>query len=89
MTTPWQRYQAGQSGVFSRRIYTLNGQATYDDMRKRLQSDAAFARTAQQYVAEFEQMLSRAGSAQEARQTLLTNEGKVFTMLAHASGRLN
>src|SRR5690606_33905804 len=45
----WGRYQAGESNVFSRRIYTLTGQGTYDEIRKRLQRDPEFARTAQAY----------------------------------------
>jgi hypothetical protein len=44
-------------------------------------------------MAEFEQLLRRAASgqhpAQESREYLLSDRGKVYTMLAHASGRLN
>src|SRR5690606_34668376 len=56
----WRRYQAGEQAVFSRRIYTLSGQGTYDDVRKRIQRDAEFARTAQTYMSEFEQLLQQA-----------------------------
>jgi hypothetical protein len=89
----WARYQAGESNVFSRRIYTLSGQSTYDDVRKKLQRDADFARTAQSYMIEFEQLLKRAAAgpraAAETREYLLSDRGKVYTMLAHASGRLS
>ncbi|MCB1516349.1 MAG: hypothetical protein KDJ19_01835 [Hyphomicrobiaceae bacterium] len=85
----WERYQSGQSNVFSRRIYTLSGQGTFDDVRKRLQRDRDFDQTARDYIAEFEQVIKRARSAEEARHILVSDEGKVFTMLAHASGRLN
>jgi hypothetical protein len=89
----WMRYQGGESNVFSRRIYTLTGQGTYDEIRKKLQRDADFARTAQAYMAEFEQLLKRAAAgpraAAETREYLLSDRGKVYTMLAHASGRLN
>ncbi len=85
----WQRYQAGETGVFSRRIYTLTGQGTYDDVRKKLQRDPDFAQTARDYVAEFEQFMQSARDAGEARQMLVSDRGKVFTMLAHASGRIN
>ena len=44
-------------------------------------------------MAEFEQLLKRAAAgprpAQESREYLLSDRGKVYTMLAHASGRLN
>jgi flagellar motor protein MotB len=88
----WQRYQAGEQNVFSRRIYTLTGQSTYDQVRKRLTSDSEFARNSSAYMAEFEQLLKRAaGGADplgETRQYLLSDRGKVYTMLAHAAGRL-
>ncbi|MBL8595766.1 MAG: hypothetical protein JNK01_24005, partial [Devosia sp.] len=88
----WQRYQAGEQNVFSRRIYTLGGQATYDEVRKRIQRDSDFAKTAATYMAEFEQLLKRAATgtnpAGETREYLLSDRGRVYTMLAHASGRL-
>ena len=88
----WARYQAGESNVFTRRIYTLTGQGTYDEVRKRIQRDADFARTAQAYMSEFEQLLKRAAAgpnpAAETREYLLSDKGKVYTTLAHASGRL-
>ena len=34
----WQRYQMGEQNVFSRRIYTLTGQSTYDQIKRRLTS---------------------------------------------------
>lgn len=89
----WSRYQSGESNVFSRRIYTLGGQGTYDEVRKRIQRDADFARTAQAYMGEFEQLLKRAAAgpraAAETREHLLSDRGKVYTTLAHASGRLS
>jgi hypothetical protein len=88
-----QRYQQGEQNVFSRRIYTLTGQSTYDQVRKRLTADAEFGRHAAAYMGEFEQLLKRAMSgadpAGETRQYLLSDRGRVYTMLAHAAGRLN
>ena len=55
--------------------------------------DPEFARTAQAYMAEFEQLLKRAAAGprpvEESRDYLLSDRGRVYTMLAHASGRLN
>ena len=88
----WQRYQMGEQNVFSRRIYTLTGQATYDQVKRRLTSDTEFAKNAQSYMSEFEQLLQRAASGAdpvaETRAYLTSDRGKVYTMLAHASGRL-
>jgi hypothetical protein len=93
LTDAWTHYQAGEANAFSRRIYTLPGQGTYDEVRKKLQRDPEFARTAQVYMAEFEQLLKRAAGGprpvEEARDYLLSDRGRVYTMLAHASGRLN
>ena len=82
----------GEQNVFSRRIYTLTGQATYDQVKRRLTSDTEFAKNAQSYMSEFEQLLQRAASGAdpvaETRAYLTSDRGKVYTMLAHASGRL-
>jgi len=89
----WARYQAGEQNVFSRRIYTLSGQGTYDQVRKRLQQDPEFARTSATYMAEFEQLLQQAAQSSDpaaaARDFLLSDRGRVYTMLAHASGRVS
>jgi hypothetical protein len=89
----WQRYQSGESDVFSRRIYTLSGQRVYDEVRRKLQRDPDFSTTANAYMEEFEQYLRRAAASTQAqsetRALLLSDRGKVYSMLAHASGRLN
>ncbi|MEQ1900787.1 MAG: hypothetical protein ABL866_08645 [Devosia sp.] len=88
----WQRYQAGEQNVFTRRIYTLTGQSTYDQVRKRLTADSEFAHNATAYMSEFELLLKRAAAGAdplgETRQYLLSDRGRVYTMLAHAAGRL-
>jgi len=88
----WRRYQQGEQNVFSRRVYTLSGQATFDEIKRRLTRDADFAKNGQSYMAEFEQLLQRAASGAdpigETRAFLTSDRGKVYTMLAHASGRL-
>ena len=89
----WQRYRSGESNVFSRRIYTLTGQGTYDEVRKKFQRDQDFTRNAAAYMDEFEQLLTKAASDPRAAVTmqdhLISDRGKVYTMLAHASGRLS
>ena len=88
----WQQYQMGAQNVFSRRIYTLTGQSTFDQVKRRLGSDADFMKNAASYMQEFEQLLQRAAQGGdpvgETRAILISDRGKVYTMLAHASGRL-
>lgn len=89
----WQRYRTGETNVFSRRIYTLTGQGTYDEVRKKIQRDPDFARTAKAYMEEFEQFLSNTAADPQSntsmQEQLVSDRGKVYTMLAHASGRLS
>ncbi|MFN3549888.1 MAG: hypothetical protein ACK4U0_20570, partial [Mesorhizobium sp.] len=88
----WQRYRRGERNVFSRRLYTLKGQQTFDEIRRKYQSDADFRTAVDRYCADFEKLLqdvARSDRDQTVTQTYLTSDtGKVYTMLAHASGRL-
>lgn len=92
LSEAWQRYRSGETNVFSRRIYTLTGQGTFDEVRKKLQRDGDFANAAREYTEEFEQLLSGAANdpsmAAAVHEQLTSDRGKVYTMLAHASGRL-
>ncbi|HXF87931.1 MAG TPA: hypothetical protein VNK48_06240, partial [Xanthobacteraceae bacterium] len=90
-TELWDRYKRGERNVFTRRLYTLQGQKAFDDIRKKYQSDREFRQTVDRYIAEFERLLeevSRDDRGQVVARTYLTSEtGKVYTMLAHAAGR--
>jgi hypothetical protein len=88
----WQRYRRGERNVFSRRLYTLKGQQTFDEIRRKYQADAEFRVAVDRYCEDFEKLLqdvARKDRDQTVTQTYLTSDtGKVYTMLAHASGRL-
>jgi len=88
----WQRYRRGERNVFTRRLYTLKGQQTFDEIRRKYQSDADFRAAVDRYCEDFEKLLqdvARNDRDQTVTQTYLTSDtGKVYTMLAHASGRL-
>ncbi len=89
----WQNYKSGETNVFSRRIYTLVGQGTFDEVRKKLQHDKNFAQHANAYIKEFEQFLGKVAADPKAKRSLIdyliSDRGKVYTMLAHASGQLS
>src|SRR5215212_10817300 len=38
----WERYKRGERNVFTRRLYTLQGQKTFEEIRKRYRSDREF-----------------------------------------------
>ena len=91
-TQIWQRFRAGERGVIGRHIYNLDGQATFDEIARRYGREADFRATVDRYIADFERLLGEAeASDPDGRmlQNYLTSEsGRVYLLLAHASGRL-
>ncbi len=89
----WKRYHRGDRSVISRDVYNRQGQSTFDQVQRRYRSDAAFRHIADRYMADFEKVLkdaSQAGQDSKALQNYLVSEtGKIYLMLAHASGRLD
>src|SRR5439155_15443621 len=87
----WDRYKRGERNVFTKRLYTMQGQKTFDEIRKRYRGDRDFKLTVDRYIGEFERLLddvSRDDRGAVVARTYLTSEtGKVYTMLPHAAGR--
>jgi ABC-type transporter Mla subunit MlaD len=88
----WDRYRRGERDVFTRRLYTLKGQQTFDEIRRKYQMESEFRTAVDRYCDDFEKLLkdvSRNDRDNVIAQTYLTSDtGKVYTMLAHAGGRL-
>ena len=89
----WERHNRGEKNAFTRRLYTLQGQHTFDEIRKKYQKSEDFKKAVDRYVTDFERLLAEAqknGSDNKAAGTYLASDtGKVYTMLAHASGRFD
>src|SRR5690606_4678016 len=89
----WDRYKRGERNVFTRRLYTLQGQKAFDEIQRKYRADREFKQTVDRYIGEFERLLdevSRDDRGQVVARTYLTSEtGKVYTMLAHAAGRFD
>ena len=87
----WDRYKRGERNVFTRRLYTLQGQQTFDEIRKKYQRDEQFRSAVDRYVADFEKLLNKVNGSDPATTNayLTSDTGKVYTMLAHASGRFD
>jgi hypothetical protein len=87
----WDRYKRGERNVFTRRLYTLQGQQTFDELRNKYRTDRDFKQTVDRYIGEFERLLeevARNDRDQVVARSYLTSEtGKVYTMLGHAAGR--
>jgi len=89
----WDRYNRGERNVFTKRLYTLQGQKAFDEITKRYRADREFKQTVDRYIDEFERLLdevSRDDRGDMVARSYLTSEtGKVYTMLAHAAGRFD
>jgi hypothetical protein len=89
----WDRYKSGERGAFTRRLYTSTGQKTFEEMRRKYRRSPEFRETVDRYIDEFERLLeqvSRDKRGEALTKTYLTSEtGKVYTLLAHAAGRLS
>jgi ElaB/YqjD/DUF883 family membrane-anchored ribosome-binding protein len=89
----WRRYQRGERDVFTRRLYTLKGQQTFDEIKRKYDREPEFRTAVDRYIADFEKLLTdvaRTDRDKTITQSYLTSDtGKVYTMLAHAAGRFS
>ena len=87
----WDRYH-GESKAFTKRLYTPAGQKAFDEVARKYRADRAFKQTVDRYITEFERLLDEVAREDRGPQALrnhLTSEtGLVYTLLAHAAGRL-
>jgi flavodoxin len=88
----WERHKRGEKGAFTRRLYTNQGQKTFEDIRRKYRRSSEFRETVDRYIEEFERLLDQVGRDDRGqvltRTYLASDTGKVYTLLAHASGRL-
>ncbi|MCG6859253.1 MAG: hypothetical protein LJE67_14435 [Salaquimonas sp.] len=88
----WNRYQRGEHKVFTRDLYTPQGQKTFDEIGAKYKSEPDFRAAVDRYIVDFERLLKDVGRNDRDNvmtQTYLTSDtGKVYTMLAHAAGRI-
>jgi hypothetical protein len=88
----WDRYQRGESKAFTKRLYTPAGQKAFDEVARKYRADRNFKQTVDRYITEFERLLDEIARDERGPSVLrghLTSEtGLVYTLLAHAAGRL-
>lgn len=89
----WTRYRNGERNVFTRRLYTLRGQKLFDEVSYKYRNEPSFKRDVDRYIGDFEELLTKIYEQDRDSMlidTYLSSEtGKVYLMLAHASGRLD
>ena len=88
----WDRYQRGESKAFTKRLYTPAGQKAFDEVGRKYRADRNFKQTVDRYITEFERLLDEVARDERGpailRSHLTSETGLVYTMLAHAAGRL-
>jgi DNA repair exonuclease SbcCD ATPase subunit len=89
----WERYRRGERNIFTRRLYTLQGQKTFDEIRRKYERDSDFRKAVDNYITDFERLLAQVSQndrdSMMSQMYLTSDTGKVYTMLAHAAGRLS
>ncbi len=83
----WDQRRRGVRMVLNRRLYTVRGQQTFEEIRKKYHSNRDFKQTVDQYLSEFERAFDKDWHSE--RSYLASETGKIYTMLAHAAGRLD
>lgn len=88
----WARLRAGQRGVMVRSIYSPDGRAAFDEVSRRYLSDPELQATINRYLNDFERLQQEADakdpSGRMAQSHLVSDTGRVYLFLAHASGRI-
>jgi hypothetical protein len=88
----WSRFRAGQRGIMVRSIYTNDGRALFDDISARYRTDVDFRRTVDRFLVDFEWLVrdieQKDPSGRSVHSHLISDSGRVYLFLAHASGRL-
>ncbi|MCA0424728.1 MAG: antitoxin, partial [Proteobacteria bacterium] len=86
----WDRFSRGEATAFTMRLYTAQGRQTFEEIRRKYRRDQEFHDTVDRYIAEFERLLEDTGdrNGKTARSYLSSDSGRVYTMLSHASGRV-
>lgn len=88
----WSRINNGQRGVMARSIYSPEGRAVFDDITARYRTDAHVQQTIEQFLNEFERLRTEAKlrdpSGRALNGHLMSDMGRVYLFLAHATGRI-
>ncbi len=89
----WTRLKRGETEILQQRgLYSRQAQPIIDRVQRRYETDQNFRNVVERYLADFEKMLgdlSRSdprGAAVQAR--LGSDDGRIYFVLAHISGRL-
>lgn len=89
----WSRINGGQRNVLSRGLYTPQGRQVFDEIVRRLPSDPGLQATLSRYLEDFERIQreldARDPSGRSTQSHLMSDSGRVYLFMAHATGRLS
>jgi ABC-type transporter Mla subunit MlaD len=88
----WSRFRTGQRGIMVRSIYTNEGRPLFDEISARYRTDMDFRRVVDRFLVDFEWLVrdieQKDASGRSVQGHLISDSGRVYLFLAHASGRL-
>lgn len=89
----WSRFRAGQRGIMVRSIYSAEGRAAFDEVSRHYRNDPSFRHMVDGFLDEFENSLRRLEHEPDGKRRLashlVSEHGRAYLFLAHASGRLS
>ncbi|OYX99059.1 MAG: hypothetical protein B7Y80_13595 [Hyphomicrobium sp. 32-62-53] len=89
----WSRITAGHRNVLSRGLYSAEGRQAFDDITRALPNDPNLQATLSRYLEDFERVRrdldQRDPSGRSSQIHLMSDSGRVYLFLAHATGRLS
>jgi hypothetical protein len=87
----WERHNRGEKNAFTRRLYTAQGQKTFEDIRRKYRRSSEFHETVDRYIEEFERLLDQVGRDDRGqvltRTYVASDTGTVYPPPPPASGR--
>lgn len=88
----WSRIAAGHRNVLSRGLYSAEGRQIFDEITRRLPSDPGLQATLARFLEDFERIRreldQRDPTGRTTQSHLMSDSGRVYLFLAHATGRL-
>ena len=86
----WEKYLQGERNIFTLDIYTSEGKKLFDEIKTKFTSDKKFKATVEDFLTDFTNLLKKQADKDihKTQGYLFSDTGKVFTILAHACGRL-
>ena len=88
----WNRLRAGQRNIMVRSIYAPEARSIFDEVQRRVTTEAELKQTVGRYLSDFERIIKEADARDPTGRLththLISDTGRVYLFLAHAAGRL-